>query len=1064
MPYSSIVFDPLVGKVFGVMTGMSVPMTQEGLLRESALLYEVLGNNLLEFRQDVGDLVSVCMSRFEGDAATAFAQGMARFTGGGGDDYLGLAAKSCQELADYAGDVANKVEYTKWMIIATLVQLLLEAALAEQMAIFTFGGSLVEFFGEWAVARASLITAMKYLAWKIAQHEFTNIAGGLVLDGVIQGAQIARGDRKRLDTSLTLQSLEFAAINGVMGGALAVVGQEFKVLREKLMAKAVADEVNTAKKVAAENLVNTGGKDLTKAGDEDLSKAGANALEDPASLPGRSSPETGGGMKPVLGDTASVLARAEAATLSESATRAFAQDITKLLIRSAPHLERGFKSAGVAGQVHREFAEIFARHLGPELGHEAAGLGESFGKAFTQGVGKAFPQGVGRSADHQAFRDALHEALKHAPAGAVTSRALAERLPDLAAHIPRDNTMFDLGFMVGHHLLAGVNNTLTEGFYNLIFGDGHHFTVTWQSFAAGVSMGVLGTLLHHPVASVRERFIRDLQPAPAGEGDKSPSSGSGNTAADPHTLQTTSTTSTYPTDKNSPDASSGSGNTAAAPRTLRTTSTGPTDKNGSVDGAGEGRRGQARVPVRTQSEFGGTGHSLATDNGTRAGRDEAASRAPRPRPANESGTTASEQKQPMPAVQQPTGEGHPLVLPDVPHHEPGTTPPPQVHRDGTLDGHALGEGHPLVLPDVPHHEPGTTPPPQVHRDGTLDGHALGDSDEWLRRLDSVVVPTHDAGVPAVLAQAPSAPRNRLVLPDAAIREHTADLDVAAGDAGMSKDDRETYTRAIQEATASGAWERAGQHLADYRAHVETRTIHQRYEEFLAHTQGGFDRLTNLTGTTKEEWQSKVDAVEEAWRFGDLDLLDSRLNEYSVHAESHVPSAALTGQDTPRRFNQNVEDLRQRLAMTTHQPTADRLRAQLDDLRQDAELREQRALEEHRELQELQQRLDHLTDGRDDFARTLRERVDQAASDDERRRAQDDLHAYHEAQQLRQRLERITSHEPPRDNDASLRERLDHLTDATDDLARTLRERVDQAASDDERRRAQDDLHAYHEAQ
>ncbi|WP_222443441.1 hypothetical protein [Streptomyces misionensis] len=355
-------------------------------------------------------------------------------------------------------------------------------------------------------------------------------------------------------------------------------------------------------------------------------------------------------------------------------------------------------------------------------------------------------------------------------------------------------------------------------------------------------------------------------------------------------------------------------------------------------------------------------------------------------------------------------------------------------------------------------------------------------------------------------------------PDAGVRQRLTDLDRAARTAGMSEADRTAYTRAVREAVASGDWERAGEHLTAFRDHVETRTVHQRYEAFHEHARGGFDRLTNLTGS-KEEWQNKVDAVEQAHRSGDSELLDSRLNEYSAYVESHVPAAALTGKDTPRPFHPEVEDLRRRLALTTDGPTADRLRAQLDEARQDAELRDRldklrtstdpdpetaalherldrartpeeadlalRDLEEHRQERELQERLDHLksdeptperrpapgseedlrrrldalNDGADDHERELRERVDRADTPEEADQALRDLHEYRADQRLQERLDRLKSDESGgRPSDRELRDRLDALHDGENDpRAAELRDRAREAATEPEAKEALDKL-------
>ncbi|BBC97772.1 hypothetical protein SRO_6596 [Streptomyces rochei] len=524
-----------------------------------------------------------------------------------------------------------------------------------------------------------------------------------------------------------------------------------------------------------------------------------------------------------------------------------------------------------------------------------------------------------------------------------------------------------------------------------------------------------------------------------------------------------------------------------------TTSTGATRTTGSTNSTG---------PTRSTSST--TSHRSPT---TDFGQDEVAPRAPRaqsPTGQNQAPTTGGQNGSPTTGGEHQTpttgGQNHsPTASPTTTeqHQSPTTTGP---HPSPTTE-------HTPSFPDVPRHEPGTTP--HVDTESTApDAHVT----EQLHQLDSVVVPTHD---PNPLHQAPAPPTARPVAPDAGIRQRVSDLDRAARAAGMSEADRSAYTGAVHKAAASGDWQRAGEHLSDFRAHVETRAAQQRYDAFHAHAQGGFDRLTDFTGS-REEWQSKVDAVEQAHRSGDSELLDSRLNEYSSYVESHVPAAALTGDDAPRPFHQDVEDLRQRLALTTDRPTADRLREQLDSTRQDAELHDRlvqlrstsdsettalherldnartpdeanqalHELEQHREDQRLQQRLDHLksdeptpdrpptpgsdadlrrrldalNDGADEHERELREQVDRAATPQEADQALRALHEYRADQRLQQRLDRLKSDTPHRPSERELRERLEALHDGEDDpRAAELRHRAQEAATEAEARAALDKL-------
>ncbi|MYU08039.1 hypothetical protein GTY81_30045 [Streptomyces sp. SID8366] len=490
------------------------------------------------------------------------------------------------------------------------------------------------------------------------------------------------------------------------------------------------------------------------------------------------------------------------------------------------------------------------------------------------------------------------------------------------------------------------------------------------------------------------------------------------------------------------------------------------------------------------------------------GQDEVAPRAPRaqaPTGQNQAPATGGQNGAPTTGGQHPTpttGGQHPTPTTGGQNQSPSTAAPHPSPTSAAPHQSPTTE-HSPAFPDVPRHEPGTAP--HVDTESTApDTHVT----EQLHQLDSIAVPTHD---PNPLHQAPTPPTNRPVAPDAGIRQRVSDLDRAARSAGMSEADRSAYTRAVEQAAASGDWQRAGEHLSDFRTHVETRTVQQRYDAFHAHAQGGFDRLTDFTGS-RQEWQSKVDAVEQAHRSGDSELLDSRLNEYSSYVENHVPSGSLTGNDTPRPFHQDVEDLRQRLALTTDQPTADRLRAQLDSTRQDAELHDRLVqlrstsdpettalyerldnartpdeanqalhdLEQHREDQRLQQRLDHLksdeptpdrpptpgseadlrrrmdalNDGADEHERELRERVDQAATPQDADRALRDLHEYRTDQRLQQRLDRLKSDTPDRPSERELRERLEALHDGEDDpRAAELRRRAQEAGTEQEARAA-----------
>ncbi|GHJ94044.1 hypothetical protein SNE510_35630 [Streptomyces sp. NE5-10] len=194
------------------------------------------------------------------------------------------------------------------------------------------------------------------------------------------------------------------------------------------------------------------------------------------------------------------------------ARSAFAKDIGELFGGVTRNLETGFMRHG-AGSIADSFAEkmgeVFKKHLKHEGAEQA---GQDFGKMLTQKWGRA-------GADHTDLPKLLTESMGDL-GNLAPLKNLADSMPTLFARSEHSNAlarvfkqenplqgspMYQLGGAVSSLLNEGTNEMLSEGFYNMIFGDGT-FSVSGGPFASGVAMGALSAGLHRAFEPVMVKY------------------------------------------------------------------------------------------------------------------------------------------------------------------------------------------------------------------------------------------------------------------------------------------------------------------------------------------------------------------------------------------------------------------------------------------------------------------------------------------------------------------------------------------------------------------------------
>ncbi|MFI6156398.1 hypothetical protein ACIBCA_27345 [Kitasatospora sp. NPDC051170] len=576
-------------KLFHIVTGMKWPEGSEDDLRIAGDDYLLIHQKVPELREYLVQLVGVCKDNFEGEAADQFVLKMRRLYGGSGaTDYLTAAGNAAKELSDYAYKVANAIEYTKWMIIAQLIQLLAQIAWAIANIPLTFGGSLAQIFVAEGITREVVKQLFIWLFKQLMLHEFLSITTGIVMDGIIQGIQMAQGHKDHYETESLIQAIEFGAINGLLTGPLELLtfglgklfGKIFgggilgnltkdlsgigKFLTGDLVKNLEKNELKNLEKTVVNDAIREIGGGVGKTIGNDLGKTGAGALAKD-------------GLGAVVKDGGKALTKETADEIVSKLTK---QEVfTKELVKSfEEHLGR----LGVSGEVAREAAENFARTI------------------IGSGTRYAVDMGAVRKLFNAVVKDVADPGAKQVVKD-LTDRAMI--LMDGLRPQTAMQFLYKFGEALAGSLRGGLQNVLTEGTYNLVFSEDHSFNVTVDSFVGGVSMGVLGHLGHVATGPLRLRFqeyVKTLDEASALTSD-----GKYYGLKDPRVwLAVAATLTGHPTNPFIPRPE---GPTARAAREAAALHEGvqPPDLRLSSDGQTGPKRGVAESPIPTESKGGG---------------------------------------------------------------------------------------------------------------------------------------------------------------------------------------------------------------------------------------------------------------------------------------------------------------------------------------------------------------------------------------------------------------------------------------------------------------------------
>ncbi|WP_329613066.1 hypothetical protein OG244_06895 [Streptomyces brevispora] len=330
----SLEFPPDCAWLFAALTGEVPPNGDEDKLFALAEVHKDLHGKLNnDMKQQIAAALGYTSENFDGDAAAMYQAAMKSFIGEEGLNYFDAVADQAQLLATYTRKAATQLQYTKYMIIAQLVELLFEAIVAAALAFF-FGASIQAYLAKCAIVRFLIRSWLGRALMTLLMHQLINVGMGVAMDLLVQWSQLNQGTRDEYEGDLT----KGAALSGMIQGFLA---GPFQFLGNKL-GKKLADLFGKG-----------GGKNLGRQLDE---------VFPPLPVQGPKGPK-GVGPKPPK-------------TFGDDFAKNFADNIPRT---TGP----GGKAAG--DKFVRDIGDTFSKHLG---GDKAGSVGRDWARTLLENTGK----------------------------------------------------------------------------------------------------------------------------------------------------------------------------------------------------------------------------------------------------------------------------------------------------------------------------------------------------------------------------------------------------------------------------------------------------------------------------------------------------------------------------------------------------------------------------------------------------------------------------------------------------------------------------------------------------
>ncbi|WP_444978671.1 WXG100-like domain-containing protein, partial [Actinoplanes derwentensis] len=217
--------------LFKIIVGDEWPLGDEEELRDLGAVWDQAAEELNGLAPALSGATGAVLTAIEGMAADEYRKFMKDLGA-----KLPAMVNASRELGNLARQTALEVEYSKYMVIGSLILLAQSIVAALSASFFTFGAS--------AAAIPAMQTAARFTVKAILRKLFQAILQGVIrqvaLDAAVQGIQVLKGDR----TSWDWEKTKGAAIAGAVGGVIGFgLGAGISKLAPQLEGKVLTEVV-----------------------------------------------------------------------------------------------------------------------------------------------------------------------------------------------------------------------------------------------------------------------------------------------------------------------------------------------------------------------------------------------------------------------------------------------------------------------------------------------------------------------------------------------------------------------------------------------------------------------------------------------------------------------------------------------------------------------------------------------------------------------------------------------------------------------------------------------------
>ncbi|WP_033338561.1 toxin glutamine deamidase domain-containing protein [Catenuloplanes japonicus] len=227
----AIMINDELSNFFKIFSGEDFPATDEDKLRRLKDVYDQLADGIIAAEPKLMGGVNRLRHNLDGPAAEAFVRSMDEYVRDRG--YLRVTAKLVRRMGSAHRDLSTEVEYAKLMIIASLIQLVIELLIALAMSWINPGQALAQMAKAKIVMTFLAKTLWARILMEIAVSMVMGIAMQVLMDVFIQKYQLDMGTRSKWDHSKTRSSAEVGALGGAISLGLGGLGDLFQFLAKK---------------------------------------------------------------------------------------------------------------------------------------------------------------------------------------------------------------------------------------------------------------------------------------------------------------------------------------------------------------------------------------------------------------------------------------------------------------------------------------------------------------------------------------------------------------------------------------------------------------------------------------------------------------------------------------------------------------------------------------------------------------------------------------------------------------------------------------------------------------